>query len=540
MAIAETMEAPRWIDSGAVMTGGLDLLGLRLPVQVVGGKLLDGITTVTPQVRYFSFRAWLIQQYGQTGMPDSWQRFTEFALRIESALVLGNVVHSRGATGLIGADEAIRRLDANTSSVSVAPLVKSPAATIYTGPSDQLGITRTREDAVPALVIERGEPLARQVGQRFSTIPLLKRLIDHPELSEIAVDDLAELGAVARIDQIPEDERATLLASIVPGQPRPRERARVATYMALLALAERLKTYPDEYELFEAASSKQRFGEPLLDDAADGWVTYCVRDVIAVTQESVLSEVMNEINAGPDNGLSGRDAAEIVSSLMERVEEHSAPLRDLELLSPSESISDLSFRQLRHRIERLASADVEYRHGLARWDAALSETRVYKLSWSSGAGALSLALVAWILAALRVGHAVREGGESSGNVSYQGWRRLGLRDVILTELERFEREDRPVRDVVADMAYRTVAQHLQIAWSRLQVDLNRDVALLTTEGGKWCGRGKYFGGGRTASRLVQAAGWLEQLRLIDDEGITSDGKLVLHDGLRALATGRTT
>jgi hypothetical protein len=113
---------------------------------------------------------------------------------------------------------------------------------------------------------------------------------------------------------------------------------------------------------------------------------------------------------------------------------------------------------------------------------------------------------------------------------------MGLRDVILPELEKFHREDRPVREVVADLAYRTVTQHLQIAWSRLQADLRRDVALLTAEDGKWFARGKRFGGGRTASRLVQALGWLEQLRLIDDEGITADGKDVRRTALRVLAT----
>ena len=48
MPIAETIQAPTWVSSGAVITGGLDLLGLRLPVQFIGGTLLDGVTTVTP------------------------------------------------------------------------------------------------------------------------------------------------------------------------------------------------------------------------------------------------------------------------------------------------------------------------------------------------------------------------------------------------------------------------------------------------------------------------------------------------------------
>lgn len=109
----------------------------------------------------------------------------------------------------------------------------------------------------------------------------------------------------------------------------------------------------------------------------------------------------------------------------------------------------------------------------------------------SGAGALSLAVVAWIVAAIRVSDA-RENVPEYGGLSYQGWRRLGLRDIVLPELERFQREDRPLREVAAELAFRTVQQHLQITWSRLQVDLRRDVALLTAEGNKWFARGKGF------------------------------------------------
>lgn len=535
MPISETLEAPQWIDSGAVMTGGLDLLGLRLSVQSIGGSLLDGITTVTPQVRYLAFRSWLIQQYGRTGRPDSSSEFTDFALRVESVLVLANLSHDRGIGGLIGADQAAIRLDANTPTVSIAPLVKSPASTIYAGPSDQLGITKTRDDAVPALIIERGAPLAKLVDDRLSAVPLVKRLINDSTLTDITLDELQELGAVARIDHIPNDERDALLASIIPTQPRRREIARVATYVALLTLANTLEACPAERDLFDAACSKRRFGEPTLDHVANGWLKYCIRDAIAVTQEAVLSAVMTEITTKPDDGRSGIESSAVIASLMERVEEHSAALRDLGVLSTSESVTDLSFRQLQERVEWKISHGIELHQGLLRWDSDLIETKLYQLSGRAGAGSLSLALVAWILAALRVDGAIYESGKDTSDLSYQGWRRMGLREVILPNLERFQREDRPVRDVVAELARRTVNQHLQIAWSRLQVDLRRDVALLTTESDKWCARGKGFGGGRTASRLSQAIGWLQQLRLIDANGITVDGEVVRQAGLRILA-----
>ena len=78
---------PTWVESTAVFTTGIDLLGLRQSVQLIGGQLLDGITTVTPYVRYLSLRAWLVYRYGQTGGPDAADAFTAFCLRVESGMV---------------------------------------------------------------------------------------------------------------------------------------------------------------------------------------------------------------------------------------------------------------------------------------------------------------------------------------------------------------------------------------------------------------------------------------------------------------------
>ena len=120
MAIAKTIEAPEWVDSGSELTGGLDLLGLRIPVQTIGGSLLDGVTTVSPSVRYIGFRAWLIHGYAQSRRPDSWREFTNFAGYVESALVLGNLSRQRTIYGLIGADEGVVRLDASSARVKLS------------------------------------------------------------------------------------------------------------------------------------------------------------------------------------------------------------------------------------------------------------------------------------------------------------------------------------------------------------------------------------------------------------------------------------
>ena len=539
MDIAKALQPPTWISSGAVISGGLDLLGLRLPVQYIGGTLLDGVTTVTPSVRYLAFRAWLIHRYGQTGGADSWQTFTEFAARIESALVLGNLIQEPSIGGLIGSDQALERLATGDARVQISSLVKAPASTIYAGPSDQLGISISRDNAVPGLVFERGLPLAQAVNRRLARISVVEYLIVQDDLIEVSVDDLRELGSVVRIDQIPNEERDLLLAAIVPATPRPKERTRVGTYASLLALASKLGAQPNESNFFDTVCSANRFGEPLIDQFADGWATYCVRDAIAVTQEGVLAAVLGEILGQPDGGLAGVDRNVVIAALMERVEEHDSALRDLGLISSVESVTDLTFRDLEGRLRTRLSAEGGSTSVVARWSDKLIEPLLYRRSLKSGAGALSLAVVAWIMAAIRVGEPVRKDVPEYGSLSYQGWRRLGLRDVLLPELQRFQREDRPLREVAAEMAFRTIQQHLQITWSRLQVDLTRDVALLTAEGNKWFARGKGFVAGRTASRIQQALGWLTQLKLIDLKGITADGEVVLKRVYKVLAEGAT-
>jgi hypothetical protein len=518
------------------LTDGLDLLGLRLPVQTIGGSLLDGVTTVTPSIRYLGFRAWLIYRYGESHFPDSWQAFTDFSAYAECALVLGNLAQERSLNGLIGADDALIRLDANTSPISISPLVKVPATTIYTGPSEQLGISWSRDDKVPGLTVQRGKPLALALDSVLSKIPLVEALFGKGP-KEASREELRELGAVARIDLSPEAEREALVAALLPNAPLPQERARMGTYAALLTLAQAKGASPTETDLFSAACSQKRFGQKVLDHAADGWLTYCVRDAIAVSQEAVLATVMNEIVLGPENGRLGIQSSHIIAELLGRVDEHDLPLRSLKLVGNAESITDLTFRQIFARVDELLTPGRSQERGISRWDAPVNEPHLYNLTLRGGAGALSLAVVIWIVAAIRVGPGVKENLLELGNLSYQGWRRLGLRDVILPEIDRLLREDPPFTTVAAGLAYRVVQQHQQIAWSRLQVDLRRDVALITAEGNRWFSRGKGYGAGRTASRLREALGWMKQLKLIDASGATSDGQDVLTRALRVLSDG---
>ena len=68
----------------------------------------------------------------------------------------------------------------------------------------------------------------------------------------------------------------------------------------------------------------------------------------------------------------------------------------------------------------------------------------------------------------------------------------------------------------------------------MATDMKRDVSALTTDGDDWRSRGKTVFADRTASRLPQAIGWLQQLGLVEESGVTDDGEKVLRQALRTL------
>ena len=78
----------------------------------------------------------------------------------------------------------------------------------------------------------------------------MKRLFDQNRPGKASRDELAELGKVARIDQIPDLEREALIAALLPAIPLSKEeRTRIGTYAALLKLAKDKGAPPTERAL---------------------------------------------------------------------------------------------------------------------------------------------------------------------------------------------------------------------------------------------------------------------------------------------------
>lgn len=542
MDLSGQQAAPDWVDLGSKASPGLDLTGLRLPVQAVSNQLLDGITTITPSVRYFSLYSWIIHSYWSARLPNSWRSFRAFANQVEAAIALGNILRNPKVTGVIGSRGALSKIEAGDDPLSLEALVKQPVVNIYSNPSVELGLTHSNDAEIPGLSLERGEPLAKLVRSELYSTRLGSLFSDGRTVEVASRSDLVEFGEPVYLPEPTPEETQLLVAAILPQEPRSdRERHRIATYACVLGLAKLLGRPPEETDFFSEVQQVSRELPEPLHPILDGWLRYSVRDVLAVFHERVLEQVIRALG---ESGEAGKPIPnrEVVGSLVVDSDQHRDALADLKLLARDEDPLTIRFDLV---FQRILSATAQKRvesAGLVRWDGKLMEWSLINSARGLGDGVLALLPVAWSIAFLRTEqwpdprHNPFEGRRGLG------WSRIGVYEVVSPAILRFRQEDWTYGEVMVELALRTIDQHLRVSWSRMAVDTKRDVALLVSEGSRWRSRSgekhvSEYSGGRTASRLTQVANWLKQLALIEDDGLTPEGRRVLECCLATLTAG---
>ena len=178
-------------------------------------------------------------------------------------------------------------------------------------------------------------------------------------------------------------------------------------------------------------------------------------------------------------------------------------------------------------VEETCSGDFEELGGLSRWNGQFDEWRLIEARTGYGRAVLLLLPLAWLLSDQRAGSGVREKASLFDGLSLGGSSRVGMRQVVLPRLERLVDRNPTLDEAIGELVALTVTQHTQIALSRLAQEPWRDVALLRMEGDRWIGLRDYAPG-RTASRLREAIGWLYQLKLVSDSGLTDEGETILR------------
>jgi hypothetical protein len=536
--LPQSLPIPAWVESGARPKDGLDLLGLRQPAQVISTVLLNGVTTVTPSVRYLSVRSFIALCYAQSKLPDEWGHFRDYAARVETAVAFANLIENPNASGVLGSIEGKKIVDSSPAKFLLQPLVKQLAVNIYAGPSDQLALSFATDSGIPGLTKERGLALARIASANISQSELGSRFCNGEVIKHANQSQLEEFAQYVSVSVIPENEREFLTNTLIPEKPLATDLGRIGTYGALLHLAQAKQGRLADDALLVTSISQNDIIPSEFGATLDGWLRYCVRDQIAVVHEVVFEQVIETLSSLTSSG-NYTNGDEIITTYINEVDDQAALLQQLRLLRRDEDFRKLSFRQLYNRIERATRLGRQESDGLYRWRGELDELALIKTTFAArneGTCAACMLPVAWVLSLFRSPVDLNLPDDSEDFLSHQGWARIGLREVIHPYVQKSLTEDQSFVQVIADLTRRTVDQHLRVVWSRLAQDPLRDVAVLNADGEIW-GYRTDFRSGRTASRLRQAISWLQQLKLINDTGLTADGELVLNRALNALRFG---
>ena len=530
---------PSWVDFAPRSQRGLDLLGLRLPVQAIGLSLLNAVTTIAPKVRYLSFRTFIADAYRMAPgpPPDSRDAFMAFALPAEAAFALGNTLVEPSATNIVGTGRAGELLEADGELIPLEKLVSQPALKLYGQPAESLGLVGN-PDGAPWIGRDVGHRLARELRKSWGATALGSRLLDGETLDAASREDLKEFGEACSVEKLLDGERRLLIDAIIPENPGRDAVERVRTCALLLQLsrnrnAEGLNGLVTEAELLSAARRPGQSLPDVLRRALDGWLLYQVRDCLAVVHEAALGEVVSHLRS-EGHGPGGILGTEVVAELLSRGSEFDRVWVDLGLPGTLGSLDDIRLADLADTVEAACSDGVAEQGGLRRWNGRLDEWTLIEARRSYGRGVLLLLPLAWLLADLRAGRGVREKGSLFDGLSLGGGGRMGMRQVVLPRLERMRDRNPTLAEVTGELVGLTVAQHSQVALSRLAATPEKDVAVLRVEGDRWIGL-RDFSPGRAASRLLEVTGWLHQLELISDAGLTEEGEAILDRALDSLA-----
>ncbi|WP_316219263.1 hypothetical protein [Bradyrhizobium sp. SZCCHNR2026] len=529
-----SMPVPDWVSFDAAKTVGLDLLGLRAPVQALGNDLFDGVTTVTPKLRYMSVIAWIIWRYAEARLPENRSSFFAFAAAQEAAFVMANQTLGLNVNNLVGVGAANTALATEAKMLPLKRLVQNIALNAYIASSRQLNLTKQADHGLNKLSDKRGLILAKEFDKVLQGTAYGKRLSKEPTTDKITREELKELAGPMSIVSIPSGERDILIDTLMPQKPlNPSEWRRLRHYTLVLWLTQANERPIEEADIFETAQRPPAELPATLAATTDGFLGFVVRDCLAVCHEHVFGAVMREVDSVFADRASAALSSEVIASLVANTADKDEALREFRLLKPGESVDGLSFRTVFDRVRKRCSRGRVETSGIARWTGGLSETELYDYAATSSAAAVALLPVAWCVACERVNTAGGPGLSRKASLGSIGPHQIGIDAVIKPKVAAFLEADRSYRDVMAELVLRTVQQHLRVAWSRFSAPRGKDVSVLIADTENWS-RNNAFRAGRTGSRLPMAIDWLDQLKLTSNNGLTKAGKRILDRSLKAL------
>lgn len=524
-----TPPPPAWVDERDGPAGGRDFLGLRTATERIGYALMDGVTTVTPHVRYLTLRTWILHRYWEQRRPDDTKAFREFARRMEAAVVFANLLEGRETLHLVGADNAAGPIGSDEAHLRLDALVKNPASEIYGGAAQTFGLDAHIEDHDLRGPTEVGRALAAILDVRLRATELGQVLSDKGPPEKASRTALRELGGSLHLDRLADEERDLLIRQIYPEPTGEQVRRRLGSNALLLELARLEGRLPDEDDVFRHALEGGSELPSCFAFVLDGWALFCARNLLVAAHESVMRSVTLVL---ADHEGSDVAPSVVIANLCENPGLLAAPLQDLGVWHGP--IEELDWPGLVEAVTAATSTDAWSRRGVRRWSGDVDERAVWSavLARPSDAAPLSLLALAWALVLRRVGPGLDgEDGELLKHLS-GSW--LPIKERLLPLTHTWAKDGAPIGRVVSELAVLTVEGHLDVAWSRMQANPKSDGLFVHSDGLSWRHR-RLFKADLAASRVGRQVGWLQQLGLVDDDGLTELGDGTLRAAVEALA-----
>lgn len=228
-------DPPAWIEVSLDAKEGRDPLGLQTTTQDrIMPVLLPGILELTRRARYFSFYAFLLDEYRDRRLAADPKSQSMFLRRREWDLGLAvQRCPRRCGSSPVGA----RRLGGTGRGPGPLPRGESVQTAYggyglyYRSPMVQTGLvaragTPLGDEPIPIDVL-RGTPRARALADAFrsavqGTDYYRREFLTAEPLDDHVVDELAAAACLCRLDERP-DERAAVRAALFDDDPDPRE-----------------------------------------------------------------------------------------------------------------------------------------------------------------------------------------------------------------------------------------------------------------------------------------------------------------------------
>lgn len=497
---------PQWTEKADKR--GLDPLGMQNSGVVLYQSLLPGISNVTLRMRYYGYYCWVSETYARRGASSDFEAWRNWVRRAEALYALVSARAEDGGVG--GVDWANRRLAAGARTIDFAAAASTDASQerylrqalgvfggAYYTQMAEMGLFTQNRHGIQVATRDLGRRAAGLFADAIGLdlARLLRQKIADARVSAKDLDRLAPI-APSEISLESEERRfyEALLFAREEGSGRSAE-SRAATLRLILETARAIKGEPGPEDVrWQLFDPQQAPLSDRLEAQRLNWEAYQCQDLMQVASAALLAWAIAIINADGQ----GRSLSEIRGEVIAH------------LSGQDDAAFKTDWRALRLSVDPQAIAYQDL------WD---------NLTSARGAPADKALSSITLMAVLH--QRLRTRPDLADAVA-RGLPGHGPARSLRTELDWLEsRETDTVVDLIADYVIeRVVRRHSWVAMQKLR--RQRDYTFLFEQRD---GRLVFLAGYQpvaTTPRLAPAIQFLEDIHLLDEDGLTPLGLAALE------------